>query len=215
MNSQRLNSLFLSTAIALVSIFACGKSSYAKSTIFVCGTSRGIPATIAQTDHGNVILIRYTAHAYNVLNAQSYCELVSSRFQTFYNLGNLKYLTTGTINSVPIVCVAHHIGGGCAIDLPHNGILFSVAPYFDPKGRLELLESVRHRASGPLDLVSHPLEQYALTSKPYLENNSSRFYVDVKNLLDTDPSSASSNKQPRLVFPSFNPANSSETFSAW
>ena len=126
---------------------ARGKPALAKDPVFVCGTSKGVPATIAQTDHGNVTLIRWSSSYFSQSGwtPQRRCEAVSERFQDFYQQGTLKYLTTGRENGYAVVCVAQQENYPCL------ATLFTVKHYQEASQRLNLLQSVRYRASGPLD----------------------------------------------------------------
>jgi len=139
--------------IAVSLILWCGglalsQSARAAGTTFVCGKSRGTPTTIAQTQQGNVSIIRWTSDYFEQSGwtPQRRCEAVSERFQTFYDKGTLKYLTTGRMNGYTVICVAERQGGPCG-----DRLLFTVKHHQEASKRLQLLERVRNRASGPLD----------------------------------------------------------------
>jgi len=114
---------------------------------FLCGVSRGFPATIARTPRGNITLILWKSEYFSSSGwtPQRRCEAVSARFQLAYTNDALNYITTGRKNGYPVVCLARSLNGAC------SGILFTVKSGGDARRKLELLESVRIRVSGPLD----------------------------------------------------------------
>ncbi|HEY9828901.1 MAG TPA: COP23 domain-containing protein, partial [Stenomitos sp.] len=75
---------------------------------FVCGTSQGYPATIALTPRGSVPVVRWSSGYFGSagFTPQHRCNLVSAKFQKYYENGTLNYLTTGWVNRQPVVCVA-------------------------------------------------------------------------------------------------------------
>jgi hypothetical protein len=89
--------------------------SKAQSTTFFCGTSNGIPATLARTPRGEVPMILWNSSTLGDSgdSPQKRCEEVSQRLQTYYNSGKLKYITTGRKNGQLVVCVAQEENGSC------------------------------------------------------------------------------------------------------
>ena len=137
---------------------------------FVCGNSNGAPATIAQTNHGDVPVIRWTSDRFRDAgySEERRCLEVSARFQQYFRNGKLNYLTTGIMNNQQVVCVADRKGGDC------TGLLFTLKRGSNPNQVLNSLLAVRVRASGPLNEstsrvyieMSEYLKQAAVESEP-------------------------------------------------
>ncbi len=138
-------------ATVITSPFVVNSSTSAKSastTNFICGTWQGVPATLAMTPKQETIpVIRWDSRHFSNAgyNPRTRCQLVSNRFQYFYESGQLNYITTGLINRMPVVCVTDAYGGGC------NGLLFTLKPGSNPSQTLQELMAVRFRVKGPLN----------------------------------------------------------------
>ncbi|WP_017653160.1 COP23 domain-containing protein [Fortiea contorta] len=166
-------------AIALTANF--NQPSYAQNSTFYCGVSQGAPATIARTPNGNITVIRWVSAHFDEAgyDPQRRCEEVSGRFQTYKNNGTLNYITTGIMNSQPVVCVSSTNGGGC------NGLLFTLKPRQNASKVVQQLFNVRVGASGPLN------------------ESSERVYIDVNQLLNSSATenNNSPNEKPKLPTP--------------
>jgi len=106
------------------------------------------------------------------------CEEVSRRFQTYYQEGSLKFLTTGRMNGESVVCTADRRGGGC------QSLLFTLKPTSSPGAALQQLLDVQVRASGALS------------------ETDDRVYIDINQILapadsetSTEPSSQDSSRR--------------------
>jgi len=106
------------------------------------------------------------------------CEEVSRRFQTYYQEGSLKFLTTGRMNGESVVCTADRRGGGC------QSLLFTLKPTSSPGAALQQLLDVQVRASGALS------------------ETDDRVYIDINQILapadsetPTEPSSQDSSRR--------------------
>ncbi|HEY9875176.1 MAG TPA: COP23 domain-containing protein [Candidatus Obscuribacterales bacterium] len=162
-------------AIALGTTASISQPSYAQSTTFFCGTSKGRPATIARTSRGDVPMIRWRSKFFHPeYSSQQRCEQVSARFQAFYNQGTLKYIRTGTVKGYPVLCIANSQGGDCET----NGLIVTLRPGTDPQLVMERLLNLRARAAGkPIELSGSQLVFYA----------DGEVYVDIEQLLDVAP----------------------------
>ncbi|PZD73317.1 hypothetical protein C1752_02181 [Acaryochloris thomasi RCC1774] len=123
---------------------------------FACGSSSGVPATMAKTSRGLVPVIKWTSSHFSSSGYSPLrrCQIVSDKFQEYYETGQLNYLTTGRVsypNQVDyqnVVCVAKARLGAC------NGVLFTLKPGSNPGRTLQRLMDVRLQASGPLNETS-------------------------------------------------------------
>ncbi|NJM76186.1 MAG: hypothetical protein HC852_10840 [Acaryochloridaceae cyanobacterium RU_4_10] len=143
---------------------------------FMCGISKGYPTTMAMTSRGPVPVIRWTSNYFGSggYSPRYRCNIVSSKFQQYYKAGTLNYLTTGTANKMPVVCVAASKGGPC------DGVLFTLKPGSDPWTTLTKLMNVRAQAS-PVVLNE------SASSAPPAANIVEDKYVDMNAFLDAAP----------------------------
>lgn len=115
---------------------------------FVCGRSQGVPSTIAiKSDGSKVPIIRWTSTTFASAgwSHERRCQVVSNRFNTFYQQGRLSYLTTGRMNGLPVICTAANKGGGC------DGLLYTLKPGQNATATLQALLDIRVRARGALN----------------------------------------------------------------
>lgn len=148
---------------------------------FFCGDNNGVPTTFVETQKGTTPVIRWVSnyfsdHGYEPLTR---CRQVSSKFQQFFNNGSLNYITTGTVNRQPVICVSNTKGGAC------TGVLFTLKQGEDANRVMQNLFDIRSGAAGPL------------------EESGSRLYFDMNNYLKSIagvahfPNSRVSNSQRR------------------
>ena len=138
------------SATLTLSNFGLNSSMQAKNvgTNFTCQNWQGVLTTLAKTpDQASVPVLTWESGYFNNAgyDPNTRCQLVSGRFQYFYNNGQLKYMTTGRMNRMPVVCVTQTKGGGC------EGLLFTLKPGVDPTRTLQQLMAIRVRAGGPLN----------------------------------------------------------------
>ncbi|MEO0969031.1 MAG: COP23 domain-containing protein [Cyanobacteria bacterium J06639_18] len=91
----------------------------ASSKVFECGTAQyqnqEVPTTFAYTQDGRkVMVIRWVSKYFsrNLTNRER-CNVVSNRFQRFYDHGILKYLNGGRVNKLPVVCAVSNPDTNC------------------------------------------------------------------------------------------------------
>jgi hypothetical protein len=77
---------------------------------------------------------------------QRRCEIVSQRFNTLHQRGQMNLLTTGRMNGLPVICAAATNPGPCVQD----GLLYTLKPGQNATQTLKNLISIRTKASGPL-----------------------------------------------------------------
>lgn len=153
-------------------VFRCSKptsnnstSTAVKQVSFICGMSNNAPVTIAQTQRGDVTVIRWMSGFFSNagFTPQRRCIEVSSRFQTYYNDGTLKYLTTGRINNQPVICTAKRLGSSC------TDVLFTLEPNDNPNQVLRELMNIRSGAtSTPLSRGGASQKQTYINLDAYL-----------------------------------------------
>ena len=89
------------------------------------------------------------------------------RFQQFHSANKLEFITTGRVNSLPVICVARTNGGACA------GLLYTLKPGQNATATLKRLFDVQRNPDGS------PLEE-----------TTSRMYVSVDSLIQRKMGSA-------------------------
>lgn len=152
--------------IALCTTMIASQPSEAQSRTFECGTSNSVPVTIAHMTRGSIPIIRWVYNDFPPpATPQTRCQEVSRRFQIYRDNGNLKYLTTGTMNGQPVICVASFPDGDC------TGLLFTLKPGSDSKRVLLKL-----------------LDRRGLTEGNTInQSGDKRIYVDVMDYLESIP----------------------------
>lgn len=159
-----LSSIFLTSSLLL----SLSSSVEAQNSTFYCGTWQGVPATLARTARGeSVPVIRWVSDYFSDsgYTPEKRCQMVSERFQTYNQQGILKYLTTGIMNRMPVVCVTQREGGDCA------GLLFTLKRGSSPNQTLQDLLAVRYQARGPLNETN---QRVYINMEDYLNNAFSR-----------------------------------------
>ncbi len=135
---------------------------------YFCGTSKGVPATIARTSKGaEVAMIQFKSEHFSDsgYTPERRCKEVSQRFDSLNRQGllRLSYMTTGRKNGQNIICVAREQGAPCMSE----GMLFTLRPGRDPGRTLKDLMDWAKLQTGPLN------------------ETASRPYFSIDEILDT------------------------------
>ena len=120
----------------------------AKAQYFSCITKGGVPTTIATMSNGKQVpVIRWTSSVFSNdgWTPERRCQEVSSRFSQFNDNNQLRYLTTGYMNGMNVICVALNKGDRC------SGLVYTLKPGQNPTQTLNRLFGVQRRATGPLN----------------------------------------------------------------
>ncbi|MBD1848171.1 hypothetical protein H6F89_33435 [Cyanobacteria bacterium FACHB-63] len=126
---------------------------------FACASKNGTPTTIAKLNNREigVILWASTLFANQGFDPQTRCNLVSQRFEEYRKANQLSYLTTGTINRLPVVCVTSQADGACGDGIAsHAGLLFTLKPNSDGG---EILEQLSNVLTSDASTPTEPLNQ--------------------------------------------------------
>ncbi len=115
------------------------------TTNFVCGKSQGIHATLAQTKKGDVPIILWKSEKLSKsgYNPKLRCQQVSARFQTLYRSGQLKYLTVGTLNDLPVICATANNSSTCG----QENLLYTLRKEENAESVIKNLQNIRNRAN--------------------------------------------------------------------
>lgn len=165
------------TSVAVISTAPIPAEARAQS--FVCSNSGGVPTTTASMADGrSVPVIRWTSSTFDGAGwtPERRCQEVSARFDTYHREGRLKYITTGRMNGLPVICTSSSNGGSC------DGLLYTLKPGQNATATLRNLLDIRIKARGPLN------------------ETASRLYISVDELLDTS-AAATINRKPEEQVP--------------
>ena len=149
----------------------------AGTATFLCQKdSSGVPTTMVRNSSGTFPVIRWVSDYFSGsgYTPQRRCEEVTARFNEYYQLGKLNFLTTGLRNGQNIVCVADRNQGPCYNQGSTQGLLFTLKETSNPGVTLQQLIQVRNRAAGPLN------------------ESTSRVYIDMREYLQEAPATTSS-----------------------
>ena len=123
----------------------------AKANTFTCVQQAGVPTTVANMSDGKQIpMIRWTSNIFSDdgWTPRRRCQEVSARFTEYNNVDQLRYLTTGKINGMNVICIALNKGDRC------SGLVYTLKPGQNPTQTLHRLFGVQRTATGPLNETS-------------------------------------------------------------
>jgi hypothetical protein len=144
------------------------KVTFLCKSIYDNASGERIPATVAWVPERKVHVrfIAWKSEYFPQFSPQKRCQLVSEKFQKFFESGSLNYLTTGIIRGLPVVCAAK-INGDC---YPNNQ-LFTLKFGSDPQTILKRLVNIADGTSG----------------EPIFQSSGGKTYVNVGNFLKNAP----------------------------
>ncbi|MEB3882045.1 COP23 domain-containing protein [Lyngbya sp. CCY1209] len=152
------------------SVTAVAEPPAVSPTQFICdrGTDN-LFTTYAVTPRGRVPVVKWYSDYFSDsgYTPEQRCRAVSARFQNFYRLGWLNYITHGIVNRQNVICVANDRGMPCGGDR----VLFTLKPGSDPADTVQRLFDVRTGASSPL----------------FESEDDTGVYIDFRQFLDTTP----------------------------
>ncbi|AMW30153.1 MULTISPECIES: COP23 domain-containing protein [Arthrospira] len=138
-------------AIALGSfaVFQPPDVAQAQVTSFYCDMNSpiGYPTVYARTPAGNKPIVSLYSEYFSAsgYSPERRCQEIAQRFTNFSHTGQLRYLTAGYVNNLPVICVVSDHGMPCA----SNTILFTMKAD-DPEpaeSKLQRLFNIRRGAS--------------------------------------------------------------------
>ena len=115
------------------------QSSQAQVSNYSCGTSDGLPTTIYQSSAEEIPLIRWKTTLGQKWTPDVRCRAVAQRFELFDQDNTLEFLTTGTVNNMPVVCAVATEGEECSNRYNSDRVLFTLPVGRDPNQALEQL----------------------------------------------------------------------------
>ncbi|MDF5725267.1 MAG: COP23 domain-containing protein [Rhizonema sp. PD37] len=90
--------------------------SYAKGNKFSCTQDKGVPVTMVHTSLGNEAFIRWVVTDFKKFPPIKRCQIVSSRFQRYYDNGDLFITSRDNFDGYPVLCISNRKGDACTSD---------------------------------------------------------------------------------------------------
>ncbi|MEY2857593.1 MAG: hypothetical protein RLZZ74_1905 [Cyanobacteriota bacterium] len=175
MNIKILAGVFAGLGVMIGSAIAPPATAETKNiNTYYCAQLNGSWNTFVNTPRGRVKLINWANQFSPDWTPQKRCSEVSGRFQKFLDQGNLKFIRTGNVNNLPVLCVANARGGDC----PDDNVLVTLKPETDPEGVLIKLVDFRRSVSG---------EVLTLSADDAGFYSDGEFYVDMGKFLERVP----------------------------
>ncbi|MEQ8994893.1 MAG: COP23 domain-containing protein [Coleofasciculus sp. B1-GNL1-01] len=135
---------------------------------FFCGTSEGVPATLARTSQGVVPMILWNSPDINTSGstAAELCQDVSQKLQTSYQNGEFNYISTRRVDGQTVACLVENEVGGCRESLfaLMDG---SSHPRNNPRAALQRIMRIRVPLTGP---IPEPLPPILINLERYLNS---------------------------------------------
>ncbi|MCC0176416.1 COP23 domain-containing protein [Waterburya agarophytonicola K14] len=150
------------------------KAQTKNNNTYYCAQLDGNWNTFVNTPRGRVTLINWANKFSETWTPQKRCSTISQRFQNFLDDGNLKFIRTGEINKMPVLCVANARGGAC----PEDNVLITLKPGTDPEGVLIRLVDFRRSVSG---------QTLTLSADDAGFYSGGEFYVDMDKFIESVP----------------------------
>ena len=165
----------LGVGIIVNAITTSIQSSHAEQK-FSCDESQ--LSTSVQSHWGELPMIRWSSDSFPPpYTPLERCREVTARFNRFHNNGVLKYMSTGTIDNYPVICVAEYKGGDC---LP-EGLLITLKEGSDPNIALNRILDRRIPLIPPIQLSS---DKNVDNEDEVVSEIDGKIYVDVEKWLN-------------------------------
>ena len=176
------------TITAVGTTATLGQPSQAQSDKFICSVNKNnIPTTYANTPEGPKPVMRWESTYFPPpYTPMRRCQEVTERYNKFYAQGILEYITSGWVNSLPVICA----GQTCNTDT----VLLTLKPNQEPDRALQQILANRNGASGPT-VQSSGSGSITISLKSYLDRTpveEAGSPANVGNPVNTAPSSVPS-----------------------
>ncbi|MBG1260741.1 COP23 domain-containing protein [Nostoc commune] len=173
----------ISVLALAVATTTSNQPSYAGNNKFFCAQEGNIPVTKVRTSRGNETFIRWVVEDFKKFPPLKRCQIVSARFQRYYDNGLLLITSRENFNNFPVLCIANRKGVPCKSE----DLLVTLEPGTDT-GRV-LRQIIDFRVKG------EPVNLSGCQAITYDQGN---LYLDVKQLIDDSKCSQSSSSKNNL-----------------
>jgi tetratricopeptide (TPR) repeat protein len=173
--------VYVISALALaVATTTSNQLSYAGNNKFFCAQEGDIPVTKVRTSRGNETFIRWVVEDFKQFPPLRRCQIVSARFQRYYDNGLLLITSRDNFNNFPVLCIANRKGVPCKSE----DLLVTLKRGTDT-GRV-LQQIIDFRIEGK------PVNLSGCQAITYEQGD---LYLDVKQLIDDNKCSQSSSRK--------------------
>jgi len=170
------------SALALaVATTTSNQPSYAGNNKFFCAQEGNIPVTKVRTSRGNETFIRWVVEDFEKFPPLKRCEIVSARFQRYYDNGLLLITSRDNFNNFPVLCIANRKGVPCKSE----DLLVTLKQGTDTGRVLQQILDFRSGVAG------EPVDLSGCQAITYDQGN---LYLDVKQLVDDNKCSQSTSR---------------------
>jgi len=151
MRKSLLTGILASLSLAVTGVLSLSTPSEASlDNTYYCAQLNGNWNTFVNTPRGRVKLVSWEESFAGNWTPRNRCVEISKRFQGFLDDGSLKYIRTGQVNNLPVLCVAEIKGGDC----PSQNVLITLKSDTDPENVLLRLLDFRRSVSGQTIVLS-------------------------------------------------------------
>lgn len=151
MRKNLLTGVLASLSLAVTGVLSLSTASEASlENTYYCAQLNGNWNTFVNTPRGRVKLVSWEESFAEKWTPRNRCIEISKRFQGFLDDGSLKYIRTGQVNNLPVLCVAEIKGGDC----PSQNVLITLKSDTDPENVLLRLLDFRRSVSGQTIVLS-------------------------------------------------------------
>ncbi|RCJ25637.1 hypothetical protein A6770_27565 [Nostoc minutum NIES-26] len=161
------------SALALaVATITSNQPSYALRNKFFCDQEGDIPVTKVRTSRGNETFIRWIVQDFKNFPPAKRCQIVSAKFQRYYDNGSLLITSRDNFNNYPVLCIVNRKGAPCT----SQNVLVTLKPGTDT-GRVlqQILDFRRGVGSSVVNLSG---------CQTFTYDEQGDLYLDVKQLVD-------------------------------
>ena len=178
---SNIGNLITASLIGLSSMAIFSMPSQAQTTQakFYCQIVDGKPTTMIRTKQGNLAMISWNEiNKVGNKSTQERCQIISNRFQSYYQKGNFILAAKKNVNGHPVICAVTKVGQSCN----KNNILITLPQGFDANQALAQIANVR--LGGPIK--GWPPYEYVPHSEKYASFQNGELYVNMNLALEEE-----------------------------
>ena len=185
---SNIGNLITASLVGLSSMAIFSMPSQAQTTTkFYCATNNGTPTTMIRTKQGDLPMISWN-EINNVGNksTQERCQIISNRFQSYYQKGNFTLAAKKNVKGYPVICAVTKVGQSCNKD----NILITLPQGFDANQVLTQITSFRRGAAKETVKLSVGIPttikpfQFVYPPEKYTSSQNGELYVNMNLALE-------------------------------
>lgn len=134
----------ISNLAIIISTIVASNSVKASSDKYSCQEVNGTYGIYSQTARGKINFLNFSRDLAEDWSTSKRCEEVATRFQRYYDNGILRFIGSGSVNNLPVLCAVTETGEAC----DSENILVTLPPNADPTIAARQLMDTRGLARG-------------------------------------------------------------------